>query len=67
MARARWDMDRQRRDRLAALSPEQYPDEIVRRIVVIDDEREVRECVIRSWDSAREARRKVRSVLGFLP
>lgn len=64
MARERWRRDRERRAMLAALQPEQAPNHIVRRIVVIDGEREVRECVLWSWDSLRECRRKLRAVLG---
>ena len=63
MAKARWDKDRERRDELAALTAEQFPSKIVRRIVVIDNETTVRECVIWSFDSIREARRKLRRVL----
>ena len=63
MARARWRLDRQRRDQLAALSPERYPGRILRRIVVIDDERTVREVILRESDSDREARRKIKWVL----
>lgn len=63
MAGARWARERARRERLASLRPEDYPREIVRRILVIDREREVREAVIWSWDSAREARRKIKRVL----
>jgi len=63
MAAARWVKDRERRNRRAAVTAEQYPQEIVRRIIVIDREREVREAVIFSWDSGREARRKLRAVM----
>ena len=63
MAAARWNLDRKRRARLADVPAEQYPGRIVRRIIVIDAERECREAVIFAWDSAREARRKLRRVL----
>ena len=63
MARERWRRDRERRAMLAALQPEQAPNHIIRRIVVIDRERIVRECVLWSWDSLRECRRKARQVL----
>ncbi len=63
MAAARWRIDRQRRDHLAALSPESYPGRILRRIVVIDDERTIREVILRESDSDREARRKLKWVL----
>ena len=63
MANRRWELDRARRERLAALTAEQYPNEIVRRIVVVDREKTVREAVIWSWDSFRSARAKLRAVL----
>jgi hypothetical protein len=63
MAAARWLKDRVRRDALAQIEAEQYPNRIVRRIVVIDDERYAREAVIWRWDSDLEARRKTRKVL----
>jgi len=63
MARRRWELERERRTKLAALTADQYPAKIVRRIIVIDAERTVREAVIRNWDSDREARRKTRWVL----
>ena len=63
MAERRWQLDRERREKLALLTAEQYPNRIVRRIVVIDGEQEVREAVIWNWDSDREARRKTRQVL----
>lgn len=63
MALRRWEMDRARRDRLAAADPAWAGREIVRRIVVIDHERTVREVTIYADDSLREARRKLRRVL----
>jgi hypothetical protein len=63
MAVRRWALDRERRNQLAALTADRLPAQILRRIVVIDLETEVREVVIWSWDSTREARRKVRQVL----
>lgn len=63
MAKARWDRDRQRRNAIAAAGPALAPNRIVRRIVVIDGETTVREAVIWEWDSAAEARRKVKAVL----
>ena len=63
MAAARWRIDRMRRDQLAALSPERYPGRILRRIVVIEEERTVREVILRESDSEREARRKIKWVL----
>jgi len=64
MANRRWALDRERRAKLAALTAEQNPSHIRRRIVVIDRECMVREAVIWSWDSARSARRKVKDVMG---
>lgn len=63
MAKRRWELDRQRRDRLAAACPLARVDQIVRRIIVIDREHTVREAVIYAFDSFREARRKARKVL----
>lgn len=63
MAERRWRLDRERRERLASLTAEQYPSRIIRRIVVIDEERTVREAVIWSFDSDRSARRKLRDVM----
>ena len=63
MAKARWTKDRIERDRRATLTAEQSPSRIVRRIVVIDDERTVREATFWTWDSRREWRRKERRVL----
>jgi hypothetical protein len=63
MAKRRWELDRQRREKLAALTAKQYPNRIVRRIVVVDQEKLVREAVIWEWDSRREAARKLRAVL----
>lgn len=65
MARIRWERDRARRERLAALTPEQFPEEIVLRIIVIEREKTVRETVIFSWDSAREVLRKLKSLISF--
>jgi hypothetical protein len=67
MARIRWDKDRARRRRLANLPPEVLPSQIIRRVIVIDRERTVREAIIRSWDSVGEARRKVQAVLNPPP
>jgi hypothetical protein len=62
-AKRRWELDRQRRERLAATDPIFAGLQIVRRIVVINRERTVREAVIYAGDSLREARRKQRVVL----
>jgi len=63
MANARWKLDRERRDKLAVLTAEQYPTKIARRIIVIDDERLVRETVIWSFMSWRERFRRERQAL----
>lgn len=63
MAKRRWQLDHERRDKLAALTAEQYPAQILRRIIVIEQERTVKEAVIWSFDSARSARRKIQSIL----
>jgi len=63
MANRRWELDRARREKLAARTAEEHPSRIIRRIVVIDQERIVREAVIWSWDSYRSARRKLHEVL----
>lgn len=62
MAKARWAKDRERRDRLALLTAEQNPSRIIRRIIVIENERDAREVTIWSFDSFRSAKRKVRSL-----
>ena len=63
MANARWKRERAERDRVAALTAEQYPSRIVRRIIVIDNERDVREVTIWNWESGRDWKRKERKVL----
>jgi hypothetical protein len=66
MANRRWQLDRERRNKLAQLTAEQFPVEIRRRLIVIDDEIRVRETTFWSFDSAREWRRKERTALrGF--
>lgn len=62
MANRRWELYRQRRDRLAAITADQFPDRIVKRIVIITNETDVREIVYRAWDSPRECKRKDRQV-----
>jgi len=66
MAEARWTAERARRDARAAAEardPLRCPGpRIVRRIVVILEEREVTEVVIREGDSGREINRKLRAV-----
>lgn len=63
MARRRWELDRERRIKLAELSAEQHPNSIVRRVVVIDNETTVREAVVFNFDTPAQARRKVNRVL----
>lgn len=62
MAKARWAKEASRRTRLAELTADQYPSKIVRRIIVIENERDVKEATIWSFDSARSSSRKVRSL-----
>ena len=63
MANRRWQLDRERRERLAQLTAEQFPTKIVRRIIVIDDERNVREAVIWSFDRWKDEAKKTMAVL----
>lgn len=63
MAKRRWELDALRRERLAAIDPIQFSGRIVRRIVVIDNEKRVREVAIYDFDSEREWKRKERKVL----
>lgn len=62
-AARRWELDRRRRADLAAKDPIRVSAGIVRRIVVIDEERSVREAVIYDFDSVRSARRKLRVII----
>jgi hypothetical protein len=62
-ANRRWQLDRERRDRLAAADPILHANRILRRIIVIDRETTVREVTIYAWDSAREAKRKEKRAL----
>ncbi len=63
MAKRRWELDRERRNKIAALRAEQYPAQILRRIVVIEKETIAKEAVIWSFDSIRTARRKLNNIL----
>jgi hypothetical protein len=67
MASRRWALDRVRRDRSAEIALRSDPETIVRRIIVVDDERTVREAVILGSDSCCSARRKLRDVLTIPP
>lgn len=62
-ANARWKKDRERRDKMAALTAEKYQSRIARRIIVIDDESRVKEVVIWNFESAHSVRRKERQAL----
>lgn len=63
MVKRRWELDRQRRAKLAALTAEQYPTKIVRRIIVIDDDKTVKEATFWSFESRRSWTRKERAIL----
>lgn len=63
MARERWRRENERRERLAAMNPIQYPGRIVRRIIVITNECEAKEAIFYDTDSHRDARRKLNRVL----
>lgn len=60
MANRRWALDRARRNKLAALTAEQFPTKIEARIVVIVREHTVKEFTLWSFDSWRERQRKCR-------
>lgn len=65
MAKRRWELDQERRDAIAKaeeINPLRAPGKIVRRIVVIENEVEVTEIVIRDWDSVRGVNRKLAKV-----
>jgi alkyl hydroperoxide reductase subunit AhpC len=66
-ANRRWQLERERRDRFAAADPMLRANQIVRRIIVIDREQTVREAVIYGFECARDARRKLKSVLAAMP
>lgn len=59
-ANIRWQRDRERREKLAQLTAEQYPTKIAARIVVIVDEKEVKEFTLWSFDSWQERQKKCR-------
>ena len=63
LAGIRWAKDRERRNKIAALEAESNPSRIVRRIVVIDNERDVREIVLWSWENWRDWKRKLKPLL----
>lgn len=63
MTATRWAWERERRRRMAELTPERRPGRIVRRVIVIDDERTVREAVLWADDSPAVVRGKLREVL----
>ena len=62
-ANKRWELDRARRAELAAKDPAFTGFRIVRRIIVIDNEKDVREAVIYSTDSIRSATQKLKRAL----
>ena len=62
MANARWEQDRARRDFIATHDPI-VTGRVMRRIIDIDERSgTMTEIVIRDFDSAREIRRKLRTV-----
>ena len=63
MAAERWRRDKAQRELWASVAPERMPAKIIRRIIVIDGETDVREAVFYDTDSLRDARRKLRDVL----
>jgi hypothetical protein len=62
-ANRRWEMDRQRRTALALKDPIQVGGRIVRRIVVIDNESQVKERTFYQFDRPCDWKRKEREVL----
>ena len=60
-ANHRWALDRAKREAIARIEPVVIG-RIIRRIVEIRHEAEVREVVIYDFDSARSARRKLRTL-----
>jgi len=60
-ANARWKIDRAKRDALARINPVVIVG-IVRRVVDIRNETDVREVVIYDFDSVRSARKKLKSI-----
>lgn len=60
MAAVRWARERERRDKLAALSAQQHPTKIVGRIVAIANEQQAKEFTLWSFDSWRERKKKCR-------
>ena len=63
MAARRWQLDRERRAKIAALTAELWPKGIRRRIIVIDNESSVRETTIWQFESVREQHRKQQQIL----
>lgn len=65
MSKVRWDRDRERRNRLAALEAQQNPTHIAARLIVIVGERNVKEFTMWSFESWRERQRKCRTAEQF--
>lgn len=65
-ANVRWRRDCERREKLAVLTAEQHPTKIAARIVVIIDEKEVKEFTLWSFESWRERQRKCRKAEQFV-
>lgn len=64
-ANVRWTRERERRDKLAALEAERNPTRICARIVVILNEREVKEFTCWSFETWRERQRKCRKAEAY--
>lgn len=65
LANIRWTKDRERRNRVAKLEAERNPTRIAARIVVIVDERKLKEFTMWSFETWRERQRKCRKAESF--
>jgi len=66
MAAERWRRDRERRDKLAMMEPINYPSRIVRRIIVITGEVEVREAILYEFDGVPAKPQTYRGMLRMI-
>jgi len=62
-AKRRWELDAQRRARRAAMAPIKFTGRIVKRIIIIEEEVRAKEITIYDFDTFRDMKRKLRSVL----